>query len=666
MTATDEIEVKKKINSMDALYKNNLAFFKEHVGLIYDHVMMSKDQPELSLEKGSNKALRKVDGQQVYKKNGIDHAIEEVALFKKSMASRFYAPHPNHINVKYLIKKNPFRRTTEKYINVINSEDRTNMMCANTDLVIFGIGLGYHIEMLCNQKKYNNITIIEKNVANLKASMYYVDWRKILVGLKKHSSVTLHVRSTDADDEFFKSTVKQHCHRLFPSIGISTIIYNHYPDANDYNDVKAIIEEYASHIKVSSEIIGPEAQRLFNATQNVKNEYPCINFEKSKIEDGKLLAIIGAGPSLDTYAHLIKDNRDSFYIISAGSGLSSLVKMDITPDLHFELEFQNLAHSLLSHVNESFSLQKLDLIGTYEVNPKFPSLFKNAYMFIPESSELQPVFGEKHTLRRGGITCTNGATALAARLTNQDIYLFGLDFAYTGGEHHCKTNISREENLPTDLQKIKIASETRRAFLPVPSTDGGSTMTSPGLNSARLTMEGLVSSISNCVHNCSLGADIQGTQYLSLTDLELKLSEVENISSPPPLNLTLEKINFNDVQKRTKDVLNNSLSVAKKITKKVKEFPTSPEVINREIRQIFNTIHQYADNDIGKLRNINSVNKFPLLQLFIISGFSPLKYQREILDTWLEDFVSYTSFLKKLFKEAHKESNYLVEKDWME
>jgi len=657
-----------KLQRAEEKYQRNLQLFKERAPALYQQISKSA-RPRLSVDPESLEICRlTADGRQIYGTTPVNHAVQEVEFFQTVMSGKIYAPKPSNLDLTFLIKEKAFYATAKKYAEFIGSrpEKRSHLLPANLDLVVFGIGLGLHCEMLVNSRQFTNITIIENDVVNLIASMYVVDWNAMLAGLDDKSTITFHIHQGEGHDAQFEKSLREHFLRLYPSIGVSTLIYNHEPFAREYDKAKHIIEEYASHVKVSSEMIGPEAQRLFNANENVLRNFPAINFEKTQASHDRILAIVGAGPSLDNYAPIIKEQRDKFYLISAGSGLSSLVRMGIKPDLHFELEFQHLATSLLTHLNQEIDLKELDLICTYEAHPGFTGLFRKTYMFIPESSELQPTIGNTHTLRRGGITCTNGATAFASTVSNHDIYLIGLDFAHTGGAHHSKTNISNDETLPDNLMRLKTVSESRSANIKLKDTSGGEVFTSVGLNSARITMETLLTAIPNKVYNCSKGAHIEGTEYVSEHSLQDTISKLPDVpDSESTIAFECDSIDIESVVQRTKDVLESSLNIAEEIYQTVSTFENNAKHNAIKVREIFNSIGYKVGGDIGKYRNAMSVSKYPLYQLFVVCNFTSDDYQKELVNTWLTDYRNYLEFLKPLFFNMIENRNFVTDKDWM-
>ena len=655
-----------KLNIMDKRYKRNLDFFEKKVPAIFAMINADESQPSITIDPASKQIHKMRNGKPVYDKDPISHALNEVKDFEDRFNEKVYPPRPLGITLTHLIKEAPFTKTANYYGDILAKHGRENLKPSVKDIVIFGIGLGYHIEMLCNKMEFKNITIIDHEIKNLKASMYCINWEKILTTMSKGRSITIHVgRGPDHRLEF-EQALKNHCFRLFPTIGISTIIYNHQPDADSYNEDKAIIEEFATYIKVSNELIGPEAQRLFNANENIQNGFKAIDLNSSKISSEKIISVVGAGPSLDIYIDIIKEHRDKFFLISAGSSLSSLLKLNVEPDLHFELEFQNLATILLKYINQEYDLKKLSIVCTFESNPGFPSLFENAYMFIPESSELVSEFEERNILRQGGITCSNGATAFISRITQEDIYLFGLDFAHTNGMHHSKTNISMNEDLPENLSKVHTIMKKRASKIQVKDTNGNNILTSAGLNAARISMESALKTKKNNFYNCSYGANIDGTIFTSLDKIEEIIIKKENLKNNVNFTPITKKIDKNKIHNRTIKLLKKSIESGKKIINFVGSFSDDPQDNTLKVIEIFRMLQDFSKNDNGQLRNMFSVSKAPLLQLFVICNYTPKNEQSNIISIWLSDYREYIKFLSDLFNKACDNEDYLVSEDWVE
>lgn len=647
-------------------YQKNFNYLKRQVPNIYKFVSECREHPEISILETDGSVMLMNGGEPVYSESALELAIKEVNYFNSTFDDHVYAPLPENIKIHNLIVKGAFKNTVEQYSEVLSKTERKTLKPHSKDIVVFGVGLGYHVEILKNSVDFSNLTVIEKDIKTFVASLYAVDWEKILSSLKPHQSLTLIVKPKSDQKEVFENTIKQHCVNLFPSISISTIIYNHHPFSKEYKQEKYIIEEFVNHMRLSSERIGPELQRLFNATHNSKQNYKLLNISNSKLPNNKLIIICGAGPSLDKYSALLKKYRDDVIIISSGSTLSSLLNIGIKPDLHFELEFQNLATDLLEHVKESHSLDNLNLICTLEANPGYPRMFHEAYMFCPESSELHPIFSEENILRRGGITCTNGAAALACRLSDNPIYLIGLDFAYTFEQHHNLSNAS--QNLPEHLSRVTDPEFSQMKNLFVENTSGERVRTSIGLNSARLTLESLAKTVNNKFYNCSYGAKIEATEFLSESNFEKFLIELNeansNVNSKESLVLKTNNLPKKDIKVRTENLIQRSLNNAKKVLDIFSANYKTRDDRSTLVKEIFYQLTELM-RDMGQYRNTLSFVKYPLVQLYVVTNFLPISEQNKVIDCWIAEFDSYIKELEDLLITRIKQENYLITEDWV-
>lgn len=660
-TMDSVISEKTLSDKLSTRYNENLAFFQQHMPVIYNQLIANTETPQLTIDSQSGQIHRMRDGQSLYPQGPVQYAIDEVKIFLEKQQRFIYTPAAKNIRLTHLLQKKAFHKCNHLYETLHQEQKRIEP--AYMDVMVFGVGLGYHIEMLANKKKFKHITIIEKDLCNFKASMYAVKWENILRNLDDHHTITFLLNDKTNPEQDFINEIKNHCYMLYPAITMCTILYNHYSEMGEYNDIKKVIGEFSTHLKVVYERIAPEAQRLFNANENSKRNYPILNLKKTRLEGENLrVAIIGAGPSLDIYGEILKQHRDKFFLVSAGSSLSSLLRMGIKPDVHYELEFQKLATNLLEHVHSQFDLSTLDLICTYEAHPGYPGLFKNAYMNVPETSEIATLFGSDYVLRKGGITCTNGATALFSRLSDADIYLFGVDFANTGGQHHNKTNISQDDNLPENLQRVH-GSQLPTENIRVNSTRGEVLTTRASLNSARMAMNQLISVCKNNFYNCSHGAAIEGTTYISTEELAEKLADAGACKATLVKETNL--LSNYPVVESSIYLLRTSIVESKNIHKIISSIKkASREQVLFMIDDIYQKIIQEYHKKPGHFRNIMSFNRMPILLLFIMINYSEESDCAAILKSWSKDYISFINYCDRFLVERMKQHDFFVTEDW--
>ncbi len=658
--------VKDKISQR---YEANMQFFKQHLPYIHKQIISNKEPSSLTLDANTLRLNKVINGKTIYPEGAVEAAQKEVSNFINRMNRIEYRPRPTDINIGFLIKDKPFLRTINKYAHNISKSKKR--LPSHADLAIFGCGLGYHIEMLCNKEIFHHITIIENDIRNFKESLYTINWASIMMSMKDKRQMTLIINDDDRGQLDYYNHIKVHLHKLFPSSVVSMLVYNHIGSNDDYSDVKRIINEHSFYTKVIYERLGPDTQRLMNANENCRLKRKILNLDDSTInaKDTKI-AIIGAGPSIDDYRSILKKNRDKFIIISAGSSLGSLLKHGITPDYHVELEFLNVATSLLEYVNNDYPLKDITLIHSLEGNPGYASLFKDSYMFSQETTELINHIESKHVLKRGGLTCTNGASAIACRLSNADIYFFGVDYAYTRKQHHESDNITNKRNLPielTDLEEAGKSLESVNLSISTMDVHGNKVGTTPSLNSARLLMESLIAESGNNFYNCSNGAKINGSNHLNINQLDEILSSSKEININKKAKLTFDHLDYYHIHQSTIELLEVSFTVVDQIIPIVE---SAIDIENKEacklIDKIIKGIEFETKDRQGQFRSIMSLNRMPLLLLYLLINYSSEEDSSEIIKYWLMDYKSYYKFVKEKIMKVLKGENHYLKEEWLE
>ena len=663
---TDTYDMKDAQARISERYNKNLKFFEEFLPDVYKLIAESKENVSLTMDAKTQRLNKVIDGRTVYPEGAYEFAKEEVTNYLKLKDTYEYRPIPSKLNVNNLIKRHPFFNSVSKYAENFQSSTQLHPVC--TDLVIFGIGLGHHVELLCNKGKFWHITIIERKLSNFKESLYTVDWADILKNLKNKHQISFTIKGEEMTDEDYENQIKIQLYKLFPSITASTLIYNHNPELEKYDTEKAIIKDFGNMSKLIYERIGPDGQRLLNTNENIKIQNKTLNLGRTRIGTEKTnVVVVGSGPSLDSYLNTLKKYRDKFFIITSGSSLTTILNANLKPDLHFELEFQNLATTHLEHLNEQHSLKNIELICSIETNPGIPKLFKKAYYFLQETSELASYFHPEFILRFGGLTCTNGASAFINRVTDGDMYLIGLDFAFTDGKHHTKDNISNQVDLPDNLKGLEDYGKNMRLMAQVQDIDvnGKPITTTPAFNSAKQLMQSLISLSNNKYYNCSYGADIAGTQHISV-------DEFENISS----NLNVSKAEFKPVEmsfdvkavhKRTKETFDVSFDICKQVIESIKNIDGNKgEDACISIKELVYRIIASTSKNQGLHRSTMSMNRLPLLVLYYLANYSDDNSRDVVIKEWLKDYNSYIKHVKKKIYKHIQSGDYYVKEDWLE
>jgi len=652
------LEMPKIKDKLAATYKANVSFFKQHIPTIYKMVLEGASTPEITIDSKTGELHVLQNNKTIYPEGAIDFSMKEVARFINNVKNYNYAPSKSFTKLQHLIINPAFEKSHQFYRS--NRHLCSSETISRLDLIIFGVGLGYHVEMLINKKIFNHIVVVEEDIKNFKASLYSIRWDNLLTSLDDNIQISFVINNNDPAK--FISDLKKQYYTMFPSIVSSCVAYSHKPFEQNYKNIKIVMEEFRTNMKVMYEKIGPDAHRLMNANENSRLGHKIINFKESNITgDNIKIAIVGAGPSLDIYFHILNSHRDQFYIITVGSGLSSLLEMGINPNMHLELEYKHLAQELLVNVNSRHPLNDINLVCTYEVHPKIPELFKSVRMFVPETSELSDLFPKEYILRQGGVNCANAGLTLARKLSDAPIYLFGIDLAYTNNEHHSKFNISQRLDLSENLS---VLNENKSRFIKVKGTQGNLLSSKATQLASRLAIEqSLAGQTKNAIYNCSHGANLLGTQFLSTEDLASNLNQDKSNVEVLLFEKLVPCLEFN-INKASIKRLKIAFKVTSNLCNGLENRIYSSKDQLLKIHMAYRQIGEHYFNTLGLYRLILAINRTPILQLYTLINFLPEEKLGQIMDIWLSEHKAYVQLIEHKLKAILTSESHYVTEEW--
>lgn len=160
----------------------------------------------------------------------------------------------------------------------------------------------------------------------------------------------------------------------------------------------------------------------------------------SKLKTDKPMVIIGAGESAESILDILKEFRESIFILCVDTALQILLESNITPDvvLALEAQYYNLP-DFYGAKNRT-----IDLIYDLSSYPAVPrTISGKRYYTVTKFSESSLL----HKLDKAGIVDefipplgSVGITALylGFKITNNNIFIAGLDFSYIRGKSHSR------------------------------------------------------------------------------------------------------------------------------------------------------------------------------------------------------------------------------------
>jgi hypothetical protein len=391
-------------------------------------------------------------------------------------------------------------------------------------MLIFGIGLGYHLRPLIEAVDVDHVIVIEVVGEFYDASCHAIDWPELQElcaarGAKLHVIVTPspYIASADTIEivEYEGAVLLD-----------GAYCFRHYP-------LWALDEAYRRTInELPRQIIArgyyeDERKMIRNAVTNLHKCDFYLAEGSFRTRTMVPAFFIASGPSIDESIEFVKQWRDHAIVFSCGSSLQICLRHGIIPDYHVELENIVAVVDFLEHMldknpdlypNRHFD--GIRLIASVTVNPRTMSYFDETLFFFRDSSVSSKCFADDVPIMTAvGPNVTNTAVSVAARLGFGEMYFFGLDCGWRDESvHH-----SKDTAYYTDE---KVGAGRAKTSTTVPGNFGGEIQTDTVLDWSRDMLEQKLRHFCIEAYNCSDGALIEGAVPM--------LPEALNFTGPLP------------------------------------------------------------------------------------------------------------------------------------
>lgn len=495
----------------------NLLFFQQNYPGIYEYFasyQLSQYKVDILIEKEDIDLL--IDGQHLYKGQARSYAKHEIASFLSVF------DHGSKIHSIRPLEKNTYKNS-RFFAHLLSSiqyyyfQDEPKFEGYQLDdfipmVVMMGVGLGYHVDYLSKTRDIQQMIVFENDMDKFAASMYVVDWRAIVESFtsKPGGSFTFLLANNTNSVQDAYAVLWNELIKHTPVFPVTTLFYNHL--ANPLFD--RVTNKVNSDLYVHLYSFGnfdDELNQLNNAFHNFRKKLPLLpNIERKG--GGLPVCVVGSGPSLDKRIDDLKKLEARAVVISSGTAIRALWKHGIKPDIHVELESDYSTFELQNMLDDKEFFSGIKLIGAAQLNPNMFDLFEEAYLFFKADGTLAKWFNPTDAvIANAAPTCTNAALALVFHFGFKDVFLFGLDYGFEDKEcHH-----SRETVYYSNSTLQNQSDESHRDTISVPAAAGGSLWTTSFLYTSKRRIENLLDASAAHIFNCSDGASIEKTRWLS-------------------------------------------------------------------------------------------------------------------------------------------------------
>ncbi len=302
------------------------------------------------------------------------------------------------------------------------------------EYVIWGLGLGYHVQEMVKLDDGIAITIYESDLDVIYHCMQAVNMARYF---------TLPKIQLIYDPEFTKiiDTLKN----------ITKNFILHYPSLRHIENVHIREQMEMFFIRDSGK---RNAAVLFdnNSRENFKNYTGYVDDLRPAFE-GKDVVIVAAGPSLDCNMEQLRNRKKNIVILAVETVFRKLINVGIEPDYMIVTDANARIYGHIAGLEQQ-QIPMLYLSTTYKgfsTNYQGPK-----YLICQNGYDRAEDFAKQHdwNLYETGGSVSTTALDVCIRLGAKSVAFIGLDLAYTGGLAHASGTAARDVIGVEEMQQV--------------------------------------------------------------------------------------------------------------------------------------------------------------------------------------------------------------------
>ncbi|MCK8489044.1 DUF115 domain-containing protein [Paenibacillus sp. MBLB2552] len=491
---------------MDYL-NSNLKLLSEKYGHIY-HLLQS--QVDMRLEK------RLV----------MDNGLGNVVLF------------PGTSEEYYLYEKEDTLLNFASWIQSLEPQ-----LLQHDHVLLFGLGLGYHLRLLLEHYPNKWIYVYEPNINMFKTSLKSENF----IGLLDHPNVKALAVG---------SSLEQKRQLIYPicSLAQGSCAFTGIPSYTKHqareiqyfkDDIPSLVEEYRVN---QNTLIQFKDVWMRNRLNHLATNLITPSLSKMKgLFSGFSAVIVGSGPSLQLDIDSIAKLKDKCLIIAAGSSVQALLHQGISPHIVVTVDGGDVMENIFL-TPESLSIPMIYTPTTnYKVTDKVDALKVHAFTDTDPITNYFMVEEDDTPVFRSLASVTGVAIQAAIYLGCELIIFAGQDFSFPQEKHYSEG----VEHIESQHTQATVAS----ASLLVENVSEGWNRTTLPYKVLQKKVEEVISWYPNTrfINTSKIGAKIVGTEWATVEQLDMILVPSLKTSSEFILN-KLNNVSFPNNSLRTKQV----------------------------------------------------------------------------------------------------------------
>ncbi|EGI73896.1 6-hydroxymethylpterin diphosphokinase MptE-like protein [Pseudoalteromonas distincta] len=450
----------------------------------------------------------------------VEHAVKNPTLTLTEYTRYNPLSRDQRIHIRYM-------QTLGKYMldlkNGVEPEQLKSLPSQFPSGIIFGLGLGYHLQPLLDKTTFDYLFIIEPDLEVFFASLFCIDWQKIIKKVDEEGRcLFLHIGANKEDLVNDLNTVVE-------DIGSFSVVRSfclqHYPDDTLANLVNQFFADYF-RFQFGFGFYNDAITGLAHTYHLVNKQVPFYDAETPAIAAFADIPIfiIGNGPSLDEAEAFIKKNYHKAIIFACGSALGSLTSMGVKADFHILVERPYRNYQAVLDMASPEVYRELNLLALNTVYPDTADLYQWSGLALKGNEAATDFVNIMLALQnRKSLTSVpysnplvaNAGLSFALSFGFKNIHLFGVDNGSYDSAHHSKHSIYDDK------------SKTKFRYFPnkvgehsLPGNFGGEVSSNSVYSMSVKQLEDLLYYKTGAnVWNVGPGAKIRGTQATHADEL---------------------------------------------------------------------------------------------------------------------------------------------------
>ena len=307
-------------------------------------------------------------------------------------------------------------------------------------LIVFGLGLGLHLEPLIKGLDVRSVIIVEQFDEFLYHAMHLVDLASLFetVNARKGTMNIIVDNAPETIANFIFYMMRQDSFGLIDG----SYIFDHY-NSFVLKEAKARFLDRLPVLSSNPGFFEDEQVMIRNFIGNARRHEALVFADKPRSSKKTPAIICGSGPSVDASIDFVKENRSSAVVISCGTGLGALLGYGVRPDFHVEIENTPGPVEIITDLAARYDLSDITLVSSNTVRPELTACFPNRIQFFRDSVCSSKLFGQRFgEIYYAAPTVSNTGARIALGMGFRDLYLVGVDLgARDKAQHHSARSV---------------------------------------------------------------------------------------------------------------------------------------------------------------------------------------------------------------------------------